>query len=238
LARPLHSKPDWKTILFCFVRFIGNRLDLRLPPAQYVAKEYPDFFKKDPRPFPGKDMSVEEKMAREEIQKKTVSMEKLLYRAEVRGAEKATFLGKRTCGECDYFEPRNGDGMPKRVLPTAVPAAWLKHALFNHAAHRAVACGSCHERAEANHPRASMTSADVMLPGIDNCRQCHSPQTRVSGGVRGGARFDCVECHRYHNGDSPLQGIGAKSRGVPGPQRDLERFLSDPHRREPGQPGR
>ena len=30
--------------------------------------------------------------------------------------------------------------------------------------------------------------------------------------VGGGARHSCTDCHRYHNGDHPLQGRGAAAR--------------------------
>jgi len=64
-------------------------------------------------------------------------------------------------------------------------------------------------------------------PRIDNCVQCHAPQSVKAGVVHGGARADCVECHRYHNGEHALQGIGAAARGVPEAQRlDLRQFLS------------
>ena len=50
---------------------------------------------------------------------------------------------------------------------------------------------------------ASRTKDDVMLPGIGTCVECHAPLSHE----RGGARFDCAECHRYHNGDRPLDGL-------------------------------
>ena len=95
-----------------------------------------------------------------------------------------------------------------------------KHALFRHAPHRALDCLACHAQA-----KTSAVSADVLLPDIDTCFGCHGPQSYGEGKIRGGARFDCTECHRYHHGDSPLQGIGAAKRGV-SVKRGIEQFLS------------
>lgn len=61
-------------------------------------------------------------------------------------------------------------------------------AAFPHARHAAVACGDCHDKA------ASKSSADVSLPRIAKCRECH-------GGKDGGARLlasSCESCHRFH----------------------------------------
>jgi hypothetical protein len=63
-----------------------------------------------------------------------------------------------------------------------------------------------------------------MIPGIDNCQKCHAPRREDNGVVSGGVRFHCTECHRYHNGAHPLQGIGAAAR-APAERRGLEDFL-------------
>ena len=43
------------------------------------------------------------------------------------------------------------------------------------------------------------------IRGIETCRKCHGPTSADKPGVRA----DCVDCHRYHNGDQPLHGRGA-----------------------------
>ena len=94
-----------------------------------------------------------------------------------------------------------------RVEPTNVPQVWLTSARFDHAAHRALDCRACHANADK-----SDRAGDVLLPGIKACAGCHTSADRAG---RGGARHDCVECHRYHGGDDPLHGRGADIRGVP-----------------------
>ena len=59
---------------------------------------------------------------------------------------------------------------------------------------------------------------------MKNCVQCHAPAHTANGKTMGGVRHDCTECHRYHNGDKPWQGLGAKARDplVPG---NVEQFM-------------
>ena len=50
---------------------------------------------------------------------------------------------------------------------------------------------------------------------------------KKTGGERilgGGVRHGCTDCHRYHNGDLPLQGRGANARNAAQPL-DLSEFL-------------
>jgi hypothetical protein len=121
-----------------------------------------------------------------------------------------------TCNRCHEFEVKEKNQLvPDRIVPTAVPQVWFKHAVFDHNAHRAMKCQECHTGVEN-----SKDSNDVLLPKMETCIKCHAPATSHGGG----ARYDCAECHRYHNGDQPLQGKGAHSRGVRTPM-DTNKFL-------------
>jgi hypothetical protein len=65
-------------------------------------------------------------------------------------------------------------------------AAWFARSEFNHRAHRAVGCESCHRAA-----RASVKTADVLIPKMESCLPCHGDRR---------AELDrCAVCHRYHN---------------------------------------
>jgi hypothetical protein len=175
------------------------------------------------RPLPGRPLTEGEKILRQHVEENVLAAEKLLYRE------------KQTCGECHHYETTDGSRPVEvlksgaidklRIQPTAVPEVWYTHAVFDHSAHRAVDCLACHGSAAT-----SMTSEDVLLPGKKICAECHAPQTKSAGVTRGGARFDCVECHRYHHADTSaalLQGKGAAARGVDMQNRlAIEQFLS------------
>jgi Cytochrome c7 and related cytochrome c/Cytochrome c554 and c-prime len=118
---------------------------------------------------------------------------------QLRSAQRLQELRTNVCGKCHSWQPTR----PAEVMPAAIPALWLAHAKFNHKAHRAAAkCEDCHAQAIEK-----LTSADrlgkladddrVMIPNIDNCIRCHAPRNERAG--TGGARFDCAQCHRYHN---------------------------------------
>jgi hypothetical protein len=138
------------------------------------------------RPIPGKLPEADTAPARKIIGEKVAEAERKL-------------LSNNTCLEC---HERQED----RIVPPQIPTIWFEHAVFDHAAHRAVDCCSCHADARA--------SIKASIPNKEKCVECHAPPGQSGGVLLGGARFDCVECHRYHNGDRPLQGLGAAKRGV------------------------
>ncbi len=67
------------------------------------------------------------------------------------------------------------------------PSGWFARARFSHGAHNTMSCLFCHPAPESD------KSADVLIPPITICRQCH-------GGARAatGLQSTCVDCHRFH----------------------------------------
>ncbi len=183
--------------------------------AQYLL-EHPESLDRPAatRTMPGPS-SEQQNKARDAIERKVATAGRLL------------FLGQTTCAECHAFERQAGAVVPEQVLPTDVPTVWYRHATFDHAAHRAVSCRDCHGGAYPDSPQASVKSSDVLLPGIAVCRRCHAPAQALASDRGGGAGFACTECHRYHNGDHPLEGLGAPRRGA-AVELNIEQFLSAP----------
>jgi hypothetical protein len=110
-------------------------------------------------------------------------------------------IEKRIFGQCAECHVKQDD--EERKVPvykkTAMPGPrrlarpgdapeprWLPHSVFDHGVHRPMSCTACHVRAKESEDRA-----DVLLPSIGVCRECHAPT--------GGARTTCVECHLYHD---------------------------------------
>ena len=121
-------------------------------------------------------------------------------------AEAEQLLWGKTCKQCHAmnFVPGAGAGAsaaaaagPAGALPAAaglptvaksnITPRWFQHAVFDHDQHRLVSCESCHTRS-----RTSQETADVLLPEIRICQECHH-----SGAD--GAEARCFECHVYHD---------------------------------------
>lgn len=178
-----------------------------------------------PVPLPGKNPlePIRESVRQQVKQKVDLAMNTL-------------FLGKKTCGECHFAaDDTNTDAIgfnripskirtgfdpgskatawlqegraPKDAIWPSIPSLWLPSARFDHAAHRFTECATCH-----NNAGKSVVKDDILLPNIDSCRNCHAPVSfSPKPGLSGGARHECVECHGYHHGDRPYQGIGSKT---------------------------
>jgi hypothetical protein len=126
--------------------------------------------------------------------------------------------GGYACGKCHELAAE-GAAAPPRIVPLSTGPVWFPHARFSHAAHRGVSCGSCHPGTGAAYFGEGWTTEKepIRIAGVEACRQCHGPQRTAAdaNGTRltlGGVRYACTDCHRYHNGDHPLQGRGADAR--------------------------
>jgi hypothetical protein len=134
--------------------------------------------------------------------------------------------GGTNCGKCHEIASDKPNSL--RVVAPNSPPIWFPHAKFNHASHRAMNCASCHSANYQSEERRLPETLD--LPGIDNCRQCHAPPKRIESNGKtetvGGVRHGCVDCHRYHNGESPLQGLASPLRDPPESRRiGIEQML-------------
>jgi predicted CXXCH cytochrome family protein len=111
---------------------------------------------------------------------------------------------RRSCVECHDIADQAGSAGGPAVRPVAARAAWLPAATFSHAAHSTTltACDTCHDAAR------SEAAADVLLPTIATCRECHAggnPGSAPTGRVAS----SCVLCHSFHEPQNPLWPGGA-----------------------------
>jgi len=130
----------------------------------------------DPQRIPRQTLDPEPANALEWVTLRTAQSERLLW--------------TKTCIECHKFAPAAPTDYLPRVVPTNFNTRWLKHASFDHSAHAAFECVSCHSGATA-----SEKASDILIPGIDVCKECHNP----SGGRSVSAGSSCLECHQYHD---------------------------------------
>ncbi len=81
-----------------------------------------------------------------------------------------------------------------------IPSRWLQHGAFHHEKHDTLECQQCHAVEE------SALTSDILLPGIENCRKCHTNSPATIGP---GVRADCVLCHDYHGPSSLSASVGS-----------------------------
>lgn len=146
-----------------------------------------------PRPLPGqadrRPLSVE--LARR--------LEELVAQAERIAQDHTRVVKSRGgCKLCHTVSETSGEGT-WTVQPPNIPDRWLPHSRFDHAAHRMLGCAECHHNVST-----SRDTADVMLPSIADCQECHVSSTatprklQMKGSVAHDMQSSCVLCHTYH----------------------------------------
>lgn len=100
---------------------------------------------------------------------------------------------------------------PPSIAPPQIPIRWLLNASFDHEKHKSIvdkrfvdpevppgivsaniACLKCHGSAFT-----SVKTSDILLPGIESCRECHG-QLSNSATASVGVSDTCTMCHSYH----------------------------------------
>ena len=130
-----------------------------------------------------------------------------------------------TCAKCHYPEAIG----KTNVLALPDKSIWFEHAKFNHSLHRGLTCASCHPGTGASFTLNE--KEPPLILGVKSCQACHAKtgqavelptgQTVSAAGIR----HSCTDCHRYHNGDRPRQGLGSRHRDPDKPL-NLEQFLN------------
>lgn len=100
---------------------------------------------------------------------------------------------KLQCGLCHDITATGKADLPWRVAPLRRDHRWLATATFAHDRHDTFACTECHDKGQ------SKSSADISLPTIDKCRQCHAGASKAAGRVKS----SCESCHRFHRAEPP-----------------------------------
>ncbi|MGC2333693.1 MAG: hypothetical protein WA581_19735 [Candidatus Acidiferrales bacterium] len=122
-----------------------------------------------------------------------------------RVAEAELLLWAKTCKQCHALSfapsappaPMAALAALPKVAKSHITVRWFPQARFDHEAHRAWTCTTCHARATT-----SQETADILVPGERTCEQCHH-----AGPDAADAR--CFECHTYHDWSRERQVKGA-----------------------------
>ncbi len=92
-----------------------------------------------------------------------------------------------------------GEGAEWNVAPVLLTSEWMPKAHFDHARHSTALsdCGSCHAA------RESHEAADVLMPRIDACRECHTGTQGIRS-TDNQVASTCTLCHSFHIPTNPL----------------------------------
>ena len=100
------------------------------------------------------------------------------------------------CNTCHEIYDNGGTDLHSRfqVLPVHLTTDFMPLSRFNHKAHEILpgranqsTCETCHA------PQQSSVSADLLLPNVELCQQCHADPER-----HGFVGVTCVSCHDFH----------------------------------------
>jgi hypothetical protein len=110
------------------------------------------------------------------------------------GAERAiraVFSPGGACYDCHrVIQPGASRTGMFDVVPVHLPDRYMQKGWFDHKAHDTETCVSCHAA------KTSDKSADLLLPNIASCRECHGGEA-----ARKEVPSSCAMCHDYHVGD-------------------------------------
>lgn len=110
-------------------------------------------------------------------------------RDQARTAIDNLFDGK-ACSNCHSVQRGANDEWT--VKPVRVAGAWFPKSRFDHGSHTTMQCIDCHN-AQNSH-----SSSTLLLPDIDNCRQCHGGEH-----AEGRVPTTCIDCHSFHDAAHP-----------------------------------
>ena len=120
--------------------------------------------------------------------------DKAAAEARVRAMQIAEDLfERRACVNCHEVGESGDEQMPWRVEPVRLTESFFPHANFSHAAHdtEVTSCDGCHSAS------TSESSHDVLIPGIETCRDCHGSGVARRNSSKQTASA-CIMCHSFH----------------------------------------
>ena len=137
------------------------------------------------------------------LTKQTVRTEALVW-AESRANQAAIDIFERqACDVCHVVTKNEADEIPWHVEPVVLTKEWLPKAGFTHDRHQTMICSDCHNAS------TSELSSDVLIPDIDNCRECH-------GGLESENLIPntCIDCHSFHEAKEHFFNLKNRIHGV------------------------
>ena len=108
-----------------------------------------------------------------------------------------TFAFTSGCGLCHTVTepdvpPMKATDPSYQIAPVKLTDRYLPKGKFNHSAHAALTCASCHAA------ETSKTSEDLLMPSVKACTSCHT-----SDGHGFTLASQCTMCHDFHRAGLP-----------------------------------
>jgi hypothetical protein len=94
---------------------------------------------------------------------------------------------KQTCTICHEVTKTDDSNVPWHVEPVRLNETWMPLSIFKHESHKNMQCAGCHDA------ESSTEAADVLMPDIVSCRNCHGGED-----AKGLLQSTCVTCHAFH----------------------------------------
>jgi len=142
---------------------------------------------------------------------------------KVAAAERRFYERPGTCGLCHTLAPGAASDGGMGIEPVQVQDVWVPGSVFSHGSHAPFACVKCHPAAGVFDPEedsalprpawsqpdsipyeliarepttpVSKVAGDILIPGMDVCRECHAG-ANVWGGEK--VPSPCSMCHPFH----------------------------------------
>jgi predicted CXXCH cytochrome family protein len=128
----------------------------------------------------------------------------------VEGRIRAVFAEGGACYDCHFVEaPTTPGSLDFKIRPVVLADRFMSRAWFDHRDHDTslTACGTCHAAATSD------AAADLLLPGIGVCRDCHVGAHAEENKIAS----PCSSCHSYH--ESPGSPRVLKAAGADRPSK-------------------
>jgi predicted CXXCH cytochrome family protein len=107
--------------------------------------------------------------------------------AHADAAVRAVFSRGGACAECHTIAPPIRGNAAWRVTPVFQQSRYMTGGWFDHGPHEQEECSSCHAAGRSDN------AADLLIPGLSNCRECHGGEASNSD-----VPSSCAMCHEYH----------------------------------------
>lgn len=194
-----------------FDRIGGTIRTLRHGEPEMVAADIRAFYRSTAAPRPIDLSGMSRRRPGDDNRAQTVGRYQFAQRtryARAATAINAAFTEGGACFDCHETQRTQNRQTPWDVLPVRQIGRYMHKGWFDHAEHATEDCATCHDAA------GSEEAADLLLPGIETCRECHAGEN--AGGDL--VASTCALCHSYHQGDGAPYLVRARNRRGERPQ--------------------